>query len=640
MTVDGNLRAAGRAPRRRRPAYILRVTAVALLPLAASLAISAGRAQAAMPGISGKIAFVSDRSGATEIYSMYPDGSQLTQLTSIGGDTVFGPAWSPDGTRIAFARVEWCFGCPWSSIYVVNADGTGLRSLGASGTHSEGPTWSPDGSKIAYWARSSGYDNIYVMNADGSQKTLLISGEEPAWSPDGSKIAYYKPADASVHVMNADGSGDTRLATGSHPEWSPDGSKIAYTSTGSPNGTPILVMNSDGTGQRSLAAKTDTKPSWSPDGQRITYQRSGTLFTANADGTGETSLTGSVVKNGITVDGNYPSWQRPVQVLVREQGNPVYHPMPASPYPFPVRLQGYSGIVSDVTVTLQGVTHTRPSDLDVVLVGPGGQAVTLLSDAGSGPANNVTLTFSDAAPSVLPQSGALQSGTWFVTNYDSYDPMPSPAPAWAPYGNTLSVFKNTDPNGIWNLYVSDDAPGADGWIASWSLDVRTGGIRIDDAAPASPYPATKTISGYPCCIGEVRVTLNGLTHTWTEDLDVVLVGPQGQAVTLLSDVGGSTGVSDVTVTFTDSASSVLPRYSRIASGWWKPTNYDSGDPMAWPAPNPAPYGYTLSVFGGTDPNGTWRLYVVDDAGRDAGFVRDWTLDIMTYTYKYAPPSCC
>ena len=111
--------------------------------LLVALVISAP-AQAAFPGQNGKIAFSSARDGggtAKEIYSMNPDGSVQTRLTSSDGDNNV-PVWSPDGSRIAFTSTRGP-----SGIWVMNADGSGQSLLIPGGA---GPAWSPDGGRIAF----------------------------------------------------------------------------------------------------------------------------------------------------------------------------------------------------------------------------------------------------------------------------------------------------------------------------------------------------------------------------------------------------------------------------------------------------------------------------------------------------------
>src|SRR5438270_323940 len=124
------------------------------------------------------------------------------------------PAWSPDGSKIAFTR----YGANDSDIYVMHADGSGIVQLTNTPGNDDQPAWSPDGSKIAFSSTRDGNHEIYVMNAtDGSGLVRLTNDalwdDHPAWSPDGSKIAFSKYS--AIYVMNAtDGSGLVRLTTG------------------------------------------------------------------------------------------------------------------------------------------------------------------------------------------------------------------------------------------------------------------------------------------------------------------------------------------------------------------------------------------------------------------------------------------
>ena len=157
------------------------------------------------------------------------------------------------------------------------------------------------------------------------------------------------------------------------------------------------------------------------------------------------------------------------------------------------------------------------------------------------------------------------------------------------------------------------------------------------AAAATPYPSAITVSGLTGTIADVNVTLTGLSHTFPDDVDVLLVGPQGQSTILMADTGGADPVSGVNLTFDDAAAASLPDSSQIVSGTYKPTvgtgpvpfRSDCSVPSSFPAPAPAgPYGSSLSVFNGTDANGTWSLYVIDDTIDDVGSISGgWSLDI-------------
>lgn len=144
---------------------------------------------------------------------------------------------------------------------------------------------------------------------------------------------------------------------------------------------------------------------------------------------------------------------------------------PADPYPSVINIAGYSGPVTDVRVSLFLVGHTFPDDLDILLVGPSGQTVMLMSDAGGADdIDDVDLIFQDGAAAV-PDSLVILSGIFAPTNYGTTDSLPAPAPA-GPYGSSLLSAFNVSVNGAWSLYVSDDAAADVGQIAGgWQIEV-------------------------------------------------------------------------------------------------------------------------------------------------------------------------
>jgi subtilisin-like proprotein convertase family protein len=160
----------------------------------------------------------------------------------------------------------------------------------------------------------------------------------------------------------------------------------------------------------------------------------------------------------------------------------------------------------------------------------------------------------------------------------------------------------------------------------------TGTIMIPDSGVATPYPSFITVSGEPTSITTVTLTLNELTHTFPSDIDILLVGPGGQTFVFQSDAGGSFDVTALTYTLDDAAATQLPT-TQLTAGSFQPANYGAGDLFAVPAPagpynEAAPAGAATfaSVYGGTNANGTWSLFVVDDAGGDLGqFATGWCL---------------
>ena len=559
----------------------------------------------------------------------------------------------------------------------------------------------------------------------------------------------------------------------------------------------------------------------------------------------------------------------------------------ADPYPSTITISGMTGGVLGISVTLTNMTHAYPDDLDILLVGPQGQKTILMSDAGGGfGVTNIWLRFTTDASTNLSDTNRIVSGVYAPTDYESDDGFAAGAPA-SPYSTNLSVFVDTDPNGVWSLYVMDDSTMGIGSIGGWSLDIQTAefqcggsidvavskiadnptpregetinftvtvtnpgpldvsGLCITDDLPAillftnatpsrgtftnyvwfldsltnntseslvltavvgtnatqlavtnraslyaidqtdpnttnnmawaavtilkpqiqsagfvlvsedcgggnsqidpgetvtvnlglrnvgtvnasnvvatllptnginpitvsnvygllssggpavsnaftfwfdgtcnqalnavlgiqdgtndlgtvsfrlhdmanwatavtnataisipssgasTPYPSSVTVTGELSVLSKVTVTLRGLTHLYPDDLDVLLVGPRGQNVMLMSDAGGSIDTTNAVLIFDDDAATNLPDTGPVVSGTYKPTDYEAGESLLSPAPS-GPYSNSLSVFAGTSPTGTWSLYVYDDLTGDSGNIATgWTLTLIGPTR-----ACC
>jgi Tol biopolymer transport system component len=225
-----------------------------------------------------------------QLLVMNPDGSGLRRLTRTDGDVA--PSWSPDGTKVVFARATYIEDCSFdpacAQIWIVEADGTDERRLTPASARSEAPDWSPDGDRIVFQQWNVPYDysgqiDIYAMNVDGSDIRQLTDGpganEDPAWSPDGERIVFsrYVDGEYEIWVMNAEGSEQRRLTprgvSAHSPAWSPDGEKIAVTRQSGDDCDAIVVMNEDGTEERTLLPPGEGGggPAWSPDGSQIAF---------------------------------------------------------------------------------------------------------------------------------------------------------------------------------------------------------------------------------------------------------------------------------------------------------------------------------------------------------------------------------
>ena len=145
-------------------------------------------------------------------------------------------------------------------------------------------------------------------------------------------------------------------------------------------------------------------------------------------------------------------------------------------------------------------------------------------------------------------------------------------------------------------------------------------------SPANPYPSPISVSGISGIITKVTVTLSNLSHTSPRDMEIMLVGPQGQRSVLMSQtIGNLTGLTNATLTF-DDAAGALPQSGYVPGGTYRPTSYGS---IGFAAPAPSGAVTNLAVFNGTDPNGTWLLYVQDDMQYDDGLMaKGWAINVQ------------
>jgi hypothetical protein len=163
-----------------------------------------------------------------------------------------------------------------------------------------------------------------------------------------------------------------------------------------------------------------------------------------------------------------------------------------------------------------------------------------------------------------------------------------------------------------------------------------GYIAINDHNFATPYPSIINTKCIPGTVTKVTVTLYQVSHTFPDDIDLLLVSPSGQALTLMSDAGGGHSINGVNLTFDQMAPGLLPDSSQIVGGTYKPTDYESDAP--WPLPAPQPSVGDMFAFNGTNTHGAWALYAVDDNDVDVGAIAGgWSLT-FTWTGSALPPT--
>ncbi|HMD76764.1 MAG TPA: Tol-Pal system beta propeller repeat protein TolB [Terracidiphilus sp.] len=264
-------------------------------------------------GINGiaetKIYFVSSRTGAKEIWAMDYDGQNQHAITHLGSISL-SPRISPDNTRLAFAslgREGWSI-----RMYSLELDRPVAFPGGTAGGGNFSPAWSADGSRIAFSSSRTGDPEIWVADASGANLRRLTNfrGPDlaPTWNPrTDAQLAWVsgRTGEPQIYIMDQDGANIQRLTDSGYaisPSWAPNGQLITFSwnrkyGPGDPGGQDIYVMDiaSKRWLQITHESGSNDYPSWAPDGRHIVFERAigghTEIWSMLADGTEQHQLT-------------------------------------------------------------------------------------------------------------------------------------------------------------------------------------------------------------------------------------------------------------------------------------------------------------------------------------------------------------
>jgi VCBS repeat-containing protein len=648
---------------------------------------SSGSSNSSKPVMSGDgnyITFVSnasnlvtgDSNSAADIFLWERQTGNVTLVSrtstgNSGNSSSTAPVISHDGRYVAFASEASNLTAGDSNfttdVYVYDRQTNTVKLISHTNTGSSGnsyataPVMSADGQYIVF---SSGASNLASSDINGgsadvflwdrqTDRVSLVSRTNTGTSGNGASSNTVLSSDGTYLVFS---SGASNLVTGdlngltdvfgaqisSAPMIALPGSNLTYVEN-----NPATVLDGNAT-----VVDTDS-PNFNTGQLTVSLATNGTVADRLAilnqgDGAGQVGVSGSNVTYGGTIIGSLVGGMGTTPLVITFNAN--------------ANGAAVQAVLRNLTfANVADGPSTAPRTVSLVLTDNTGITsntatktinVTAVNDAPPAVQNDSYSTNEDTALMIAASAGVLSNDTDLDNDSMTATVVIGPSHgtlAFNPNGS-FNYTPNLNFNGTdsFTYRVSDGT--ADSTLATATLSVHpvndapvhtvpaslltinssnTTSITIPSSGAGTPYGSTIHVSGMSGTISQLRVTLSNLSHTYPDDIDVLLVGPAGQRLLLMSDAGGSARVSNATLTFSDAATVALPDSGLISSGTYRPTNYDTSDAFPSPAPT-GPYGSTLSLFNGTNPNGAWKLYVVDDAGSDTGAIAGgWSLSLET-----------
>lgn len=361
--------------------------------------------------------------------------------------------------------------------------------------------------------------------------------------------------------------------------------------------------------------------------------------TASAAGFGASTVAGVNITTGVTTTQNFALTALPQAdlSLIKTASAATVAPGGSLVYTLTVTNNGPTAITSTVTVT-----DALPAGYSLSnAAGSGwacsGTTTVVCTRSSLGVSASASVVINGTAPNTI---GSIANTATVAANVSDLSPANNTATVTSTIAPStdLAITKtgpaSAAPGGtlVYTLGVVNNGPMTVG--AFTTTFTNTANITINDNLPASPYPSTLVVPGLPP-VQKATVQLLGFNHTYPRDVDVILVGPSGARSWLMSDPGGTSTVTGVNLTFDDAAASSISCSSGPTSGTYKPTDCtDTFGTDVFPTPAPAgPYTASLAQFNGTDPAGTWNLFMRDDTSGDSGSIGGgWALTLAgTYS---------